>query len=133
MSVQEKIISELHSYAGDIFKELTLPVKGSAVSPAFRGSAATPGVRITAAALTGFRLKDREKITFELLESDTWKGPFFNREIISVVSGPITFFAGDEIMSYVPGTGLKRYLKLKVSDNADLSAVAITAYLVRKG
>ena len=133
MSVPEEIISELHSYAGDIFKELTLPARGHAVSPGFRGTAAGSGIRITAAALTSFRLKDGEKITFELLESDTWKGPFYNREIISVVSGPITFFAGDEIMSYAPGTGLKRYLKLKVSDNTDLSSVAITAYLVRKG
>ena len=133
MSVHEEIISELHSYAGDIFKELTLPARGYAISPGFRGTGADSGLRIVAAALTDFRLKHGEKITFELLESDTWKGKFFNGEIIAAVSGPITFFAGDEIMSYVPEAGLKRCLKLKVSDNADLSSVVITAYLVRKG
>lgn len=133
MSVNGEIISELHSYAGDIFKELTLPARGHAVSPGFRGPATDSGIRIAAAALTSFRLKEGEKITFELLESDSWKGTFFNREIIASITGPRTFFAGDEIMSYAPGTGSKRYLKLKVSVNSDLSTVVITAYLIRRG
>lgn len=133
MSEHETILSELHSYAGDIFKELTLPFKSSAASRSFRCSGVNSGISIVAAALTNFRLKEGEKITFELLESDSGKGYFSNREIIGVISGPVSFFAGDEMMRFSLDSWRKCYLKLKISDNADLSSAVITAYLLRKG
>jgi hypothetical protein len=35
-------------------------------------------------------------------------------------------------MSFAPERGTGRFLRLKVSDNSDLSSSVITAYLVRK-
>ena len=58
MSNYETIISGLHAYQGDIFRELTLPVCGSSVSRAFRSSGFNSGKRIVAAALTKIVLKE---------------------------------------------------------------------------
>lgn len=133
MSNHETIISELHAYQGDIFRELTLPVCGAVVSRVFRGSNIQPGTRIVAAALTDFVLKEGEQLMFELQEADSCKGPFFKRNIIASITGPKNFSPGDEIMRFIPEKGTRRFLRLKVSDNADLSSSVITAYLVRKG
>ena len=132
MSNHETIISELHSYQGDIFRELTLPAQGAAVSSVFRGSGIQAGTRIVAAALTDFALKEGEQLMFELQESDSGKGPFFRRNIIATISGPKCYVPGDEIMRFTPEKVTRRFLRLKVSDNADLSSSVITAYLVRK-
>ncbi|MBE6405547.1 MAG: hypothetical protein E7040_05950 [Lentisphaerae bacterium] len=132
MSNHETIISELHAYQGDIFRELTLPAQGAAVSRVFRGSGIQSGTRIVAAALTDFALKEGEQLMFELQESDSGKGPFFRRNIIATISGSKCYVPGDEIMRFTPEKGTRRFLRLKVSDNADLSSSVITAYLVRK-
>ena len=132
MSNHETIISGLHAYQGDIFRELTLPARGFAVSRPFRSSGFDSGTRIVAAALTKIVLKEGEKLLFELQESDFAKGPFFKRNIIAKISGPECFSAGDEMVSFTPERGTGRFLRLKVSDNSDLSSSVITAYLVRK-
>ena len=132
MSNHETIISGLHAYQGDIFRELTLPARGFAVSRPFRSSGFDSGIRIVAAALTKIVLKEGEQLLFELQESDSAKGPFFKRNIIAKISGPEYFSAGDEMMSFAPEKGTRRFLRLKVSDNSDLSSSVITAYLVRK-
>ena len=133
MSAHEKIISELHSYVGDIFKEQSLPAeKKFVVSHVFRGSGELSGTWIVAAALTDFALKEGEKIFFDLLGGDSVKGPFYKRLPIAEVTGPVQFTAGDEIMRFVPDSNTKRCLRLKISTNTDLSSAVITAYLVRK-
>ena len=129
MSNHETIISELHTYQGDIFRELTLPACGAAVSCVFCGSS---GTWIVAAALTDFVLKEGEQLMFELQEADSVKGPFFKRNIIAAVTGPKRFVPGDEIMRFIPEKRTGRFLRLKVSDHSDLSSAVITAYLVRK-
>ena len=58
MSNHETIISGLHAYQGDIFRELTLPAGGFSVSRAFRSSGFDSGIRIVAAA---FRENDDER------------------------------------------------------------------------
>lgn len=133
MSFHEGIMSGLHAYQGDIFRELVLPANGTAESGIFRSGCADSGIWITAAALTGLVLKEGEILQFELCGADSRRGPFFQREIISSVRGPKQFTAGDEIMRFELRHGTKRYLKLKVSDRSDLSSSVITAYLVRKG
>ena len=132
MSNHETIISGLHAYQGDIFRELTLPAHGFAVSRPFRSSGFDSGTRIVAAALTKIVLKEGEQLLFELQESDSAKGPFFKRNIIAKISGPEYFSPGDEIMSFASEKRTGRFLRLKVSDNSDLSSFVITAYLVRK-
>ena len=132
MSNHETIISELHSYQGDIFRELTLPARGAAVSRVFRGSGIQSGTRIVAAALTDFVLKEGEQLMFELQEADSGKGSFFKRNVIATVTGPKSYVPGDEIMRFTPEKGNRRFLRLRVSDNSDLSSSVITAYLVRK-
>ena len=84
------------------------------------------------AALTTFVLKSGEKLFFEILGSDFEKGPYDKREFLAVLTGPIRFNAGDEIMNFIPDTNSKRFLKLKISDKGDLAPAVITAYLLRK-
>ena len=132
MSDYDKISSELHTFQGNIFKELTLPVCSSVESRVFRGGSSLSGAWIAAAALNSFSLKPEEMLLFELYGSNSKKGPFYRYDVPAAVRGPKTFTAGEEILHYVPETETKRFLKLKISDNANLSHAVITVYLAGK-